>query len=118
MIRFHESYNNGHFDAIWDDAHPARRNGFQSRDLEDAFKTKKDFQDYLQDARRTYGKAVSTRHLNTNHVDLTSWTERPVVVQKTEFEKGTGTEYFVFEIIDHNPVLVGYDLQYDSNISR
>jgi len=118
VISFHESYNNGRFDAIWDGAHPARRNGFQSRDIEDAFKTKKDFQNYLQDARRTYGKAISTRHLNTNHVDLTSWTERLVVVQKTKFEKGTGTEYFVFEIIDHKPVLVGYDLQYDSDMSR
>jgi hypothetical protein len=111
VARFHESYNSGQFDAIWDAAHPSKRSKFQSRDLQNAFKTKEDFKNYLRSAQSRHGKVISSSRLSMDHIDSLSWTEKLAVVQRTVFEKGVGTESFVFEIIDHEPVLVGYELR-------
>ena len=109
--RFHDNYNGGQFDAIWDTAHPAKRSRFQSKDLQDVFKTKESFKNYLKSAQDRFGKVVSSSRLSIGQMDKLSWTEKLVVVQRSAYEKGQGTEKFLFEIIDHKPVLVGYELR-------
>lgn len=100
IAHFHEQYNGGKLDAIWDEAHAKFRSA----------STKEKYDVFLQAVQRKLGKVTSTTNVNWN-VGTFNLKTTVRMAQKTVFEKGEGVESFTFEIDGENAVLVGYNIQ-------
>ena len=97
---FHEQYNEGKLDTIWDGAHSKfRSTGKKGKYVE-----------FLQAVQSKLGKVTSTANVNWK-VGTFNLTTTVKMAQKTVFEKGEGTESFAFEMDGEKAVLVGYNIQ-------
>jgi hypothetical protein len=100
IAHFHEQYNDGKIDAIWDGAHPKFRSASK----------KEKYDEFLRAVQSKLGKVTSTANVNWN-VGKFNLTTTVKMAQKTVFEKGEGTESFAFEMDGEKAVLVGYNIQ-------
>jgi len=100
VTQFHDQYNSGKADAIWDAAH-AR---FQGATEKAAFVT------YLQGVKTKLGKATSTanidRRMSTANEKIMAY-----LSQETLFEHGKGVETFTILMEGERAVLVAYNVQ-------
>jgi hypothetical protein len=95
IVNFHERFNDGKLDAIWNDAHPK----FHS-----TFTTKANYSSYLQNVQKQFGRVKSSSVLKF------TWFGTKEITQRTEFEKGEGIETFTFEWRPFKASLVGYSV--------
>lgn len=100
IVRFHEQYNAGRLDAIWEGAHPKFRSASK----------KEKYEQLLHAVQNKLGKVTSTANVNWN-VGAFNATTTVKMAQKTVFEKGEGTESFTFEMDGEKALLVGYNIQ-------
>ena len=98
--RFHQLYNEGKLDQIWQESDPAFR----------AAATRKKYDDLLNAVERKLGKVTSTSNSGWNVQTLNSRTTVHMS-QETVFEKGQGSESFVFSVDGTNAALTGYNIQ-------
>jgi hypothetical protein len=100
IAKFHEIYNQGKLDDIWNSADPQFRTA----------STKQKYDEFLGAVQRKLGKATSTSNKGWN---INTFNSRTTVsmVQQTAFEKGQGTESFVFSVSGTNALLLGYNIQ-------
>lgn len=99
MSTFHENYNSADFRAIYDNSH-------------DDFKqasTYESFDELLQAVHSKLGKVVSTENQTWN-VRTFNFKTSITIQQKTDFEKGSAAETFVYGIKDDKAILVGYNI--------
>jgi hypothetical protein len=101
ITHFHEQFNNGQFDKIWNEAQPKFHDTF----------TNIKFMNYLQDVQKKLGKAKSSEQVSKREINRFSWTRKIEIVQKTVFEKGESIETFSFEFINNKPLLIGYEIK-------
>ena len=97
---FHDELNAGDFDAIWSGADDAFRKAT----------TRESYDRFMQAVHRKLGKALKTVNAN--------WTVRNfnlkttvVLLQKTDFEHGSGNETFTYVVTGDAVKLVGYNIQ-------
>jgi len=95
IVLFHGRFNDGKFDAIWNDAHPKFR---------DAFTTKSNYSNYLQAAQKKFGKVKSSRQVRF------TWFGTKEITQRTTFEHGDGIETFTFEWRPFKVSISGYSV--------
>jgi len=100
VARFHESYNQGKLDDIWNGSDAKFRTAV----------TRQKYDEFLGAVHRKLGKVTSTSSVGWN---VKSFNLRTTVfmTQKTIFENGQGTESFTFTMNGTNAVLVGYNIQ-------
>jgi hypothetical protein len=97
--RFHELYNEGRLDDIWQDADPSFR----------AASTKEAYDQRMSTLQRSLGKVTATSNDAWN-VRSINFKTTIVMKQTTVFEAGEGTESFTFKLDGEDAVLVGYDI--------
>lgn len=98
---FHEQYNNGEFDSIWNEAQPKFRDSL----------TKDEYINHMHDVQNKFGKVVSSSQLSKREVNRFSWTRKIEIVQRTVFEKGESVETFRFEFINQKALLIHYSIK-------
>ena len=100
IVQFHNSFNQGKLDDIWNTA------GSQFR----AASAKQKYDDFMGAVQRKLGKVTTTSNAGWN---IKSFNLKTTVfmTQQTVFEHGQGTESFTFSIDGTNAVLVGYNIQ-------
>lgn len=97
---FHQLYNEGKFDDIWNEAHPKFRNE----------STKDKYDEFMNAVQRKLGKVTSTSNAGWR-VNTFNFTTTVLMTQKTVFEQGEGTESFTFQMEGEKAVLVGWYIQ-------
>jgi len=95
VVHFHERFNDGKLDAIWDDAHP---------DFRAAFSTKGNYSNYMESAQKKFGKVKSSRQVKF------TWFGKKEIILRTTFERGSAIETFTFEWKPFDVSLGGYSL--------
>jgi hypothetical protein len=100
IAHFHESYNQGQFDDIWNEADSKFRTA----------STKQKYDDFMGRVHGKLGKVTSTINTGWKEASL-NFKTKVVMTQKTAFENGEGIETFTFGIDGTNAVLVGYNIQ-------
>ena len=96
---FHEAFNAGQFDKIWDGAAEDLKKG----------SGKEEFVGLLQTVDRKLGKTTAGKRENWTVNYGTGGTTVKLVFE-TSFAKGKGTETFAYRISGKKALLVGYNL--------
>ncbi len=104
---FHERFNSGQLGVIYEKADANFRN-ITSED---------DFNKLMEAVSSKLGKVKSTDNQNWD-VRTFNFTTSIVLIQNTEFEKGSGTETFTFVINDGKATLFGYYISSDELIEN
>lgn len=101
VARFHQALDRGEVQRIWDDADPQFRKATP----------RAQFDRLVNAVRAKLGKVKASKQVGWNANAGTSGTFLTVTMETT-FERGTGTEQFVFaKHADQRPRLVGYNIQ-------
>ncbi len=107
IARFHELYNQGKLDVIWNEADPAFRTAA----------SKQEYAEFMAAVQRKLGKVASSANAAWRVQTLNLQT-KVQMRQNTAFENGQDTESFTFTLDGTNAVLVGYNLQSRELITR
>ena len=99
---FHNHFNSGNFQAIWDNSAP---------DITEAG-PKEAFMQLLGNLRGFYGKAMATEQTGWRFNENTGGSFSSVVM-KTTFEKGIAYEDFIFRNYGDQQKLAGYHISKD-----
>lgn len=99
ISKFHTNYNNGDFEAIYQNAHKE----FKKVSIFE------DFKEFMTAVHRKLGMLSSTSTQNWN-LNTYNFVTKAVMVQETKFEHGTGIETFTFRIKGEKALLVGYNV--------
>jgi hypothetical protein len=100
IAHFHELYNKGNLDQIWQEAGSEFRNASPRADYDELFGAEQ----------RKLGNVVSTTNSGWN-VQTFNLVTNVSLIQDTIFEHGKGTESFTFKMDGTNALLVGYHIQ-------
>ncbi len=100
IAKFHQLYNQGDLETIWNNADPQFR--------EASGKSK--YQEFLGAVERKLGKVTSSSNTDFN-INTSNFKTTVHMTQQTSFEKGQGTESFTFALHGTNAVLVGYHIE-------
>ena len=100
ITKFHESYNQGRLEEIWNGADPQFRTASSMQK----------YDEFMEAVRRKLGKVTSTSNSGWN-LKTFNFKTTVYMAQQTVFEKGQGTESFTFALDGTNAVLVGYNIQ-------
>src|SRR2546425_2935863 len=95
IAQFHESYNQGKLDDIWEGADSKFRTAA----------TKQKYDEFMGAVHRKLGKVTSTSNTGWN-VKSFNLKTTVFITQQTVFENGQGTETFTFAMDGTNAVLV------------
>jgi hypothetical protein len=97
---FHSELNAGDFDAIWDGADDAFRQSV----------SRQSYDKFVGGVHRKLGRALRTTNQNWSVRSLNLQTS-VVLIQRTEFEYGSGTETFTFSVRGESVKLLGYHIE-------
>jgi hypothetical protein len=97
---FHSELNAGDFDAIWDGADDQFRHAV----------SRQSYEKFVGAVHRKLGRALRTSNQNWS-VRSFNLSTSIVLVQRTEFEYGAGTETFTFSVRRDHVKLVGYHIE-------
>jgi len=100
IAHFHELYNQGNLEQIWQEADSQFRNA----------SPRANYDELLGAEQRKLGKVVSTSNSGWN-VQSFNLVTNVSMTQDTIFEHGKGTEAFTFKMDGTKAVLVGYNIQ-------
>jgi hypothetical protein len=98
--RFHQAYNEGRIDDNWNEADARFRNAT----------TRQKYDLFMGALQKKLGKVTSTSNVQWK-VSTENLKTSVVMVQKTVFESGEGTETFTFAIDGKQATLIGYFVQ-------
>ena len=100
VAHFHDLYNQGKLQDIWNQADPKFRSA----------STQPKYDDFMGAVQRKLGKVTSTSNTGWR---VQSFNLKTMVFmsQKTIFENGEGAESFTFTLDGTNALLVGYNIQ-------
>lgn len=107
VTRFHALFNEGKFQEIYDTSDSVFKDATTPEKMLELFDA----------VNRKLGKIKSTQSQTWN-VKNFNLTTQAVMVQKTEFEHGTGTETFTFKIDGDKAILQGYYINSNDLITK
>lgn len=101
VARFHQALDRGEVQRLWDEADPQFRNATQ----------RAQFDRLIAAVRTKLGKVKASKQIGWNANSSTSGSYLTVTMETT-FQRGAGTEEFVFtKHADQRPRLAGYNIQ-------
>jgi hypothetical protein len=100
VAHFHDLFNQGKLEGIWNQADPSFRNA----------STRKKYDDFMGAVQRKLGKVTSSSNAGWK-VQSFNMKTRVLMNQNTVFDQGRGTESFTFALDGTNAVLMGYNIQ-------
>ena len=107
IAHFHDLYNEGKLNDIWEKADSQFRNA----------STKQKYDDFMGAVHRKLGKVTSTSNTGWK-VQSFNLKTTVLMSQNTTFENGQGTESFTFMVNGTNAILVGYNIQSTDLITK
>jgi hypothetical protein len=100
IAQFHEQYNTGKIEAIWDGAH-AKFQGAAEKET---------FVAYMKSVQAKLGKVTSTANVD-RRMQTANQTTTVFLSQGTVFERGKGIETFTIQMDGEWAILVAYNIQ-------
>lgn len=100
IAQFHERYNTGKIETIWDGAH-AKFQGAAEKET---------FVAYMQSVQAKLGKVTATANVD-RRMQTANQTTTVFLSQGTVFERGKGIETFTIQMDGERAILVAYNIQ-------
>ena len=107
IVQFHEHYNSGKMDAIWDGAH-AKFQGSTEKVY---------FVAYMKEVQSKLGKVTSSANVD-RRMQTPNQTTTVFLSQDTIFERGKGIETFTIQMDGERAILVAYNVQSKAFVAK